>query len=195
MQVRVASENWYAQEARVRVQREADNGCTHDRWVPAVARSHSDCTRTSQKTKGQGLRAVASLAGTSYVENSRCDGAPAVSMLHVHGDADRVIRFEGDESVQVTNSDDTPAFYAGAREMVTRWSRRAGCDWPEELQPYASLDLDRFVPGPETQAFRVDSGCADGISIELWKGEGSGHVPGYGDAFLDALLDWLLAQG
>ena len=141
-----------------------------------------------------GLRAVASLAGTSYVEDSICDGAPAVSVLHVHGTVDSVIRYEGDESMQRTNSDGTPAFYAGAREMVTRWSERAGCDWPEQAQPYASFDLDRFVPGAETQAFRVDSGCADGVSIELWKGVGSSHVPGYGEAFMDALLDWLLAQ-
>ena len=45
-----------------------------------------------------GLRAVASLAGTSYVDDSSCDGAPPVSVLHVHGTADGVIRFEGDES-------------------------------------------------------------------------------------------------
>ena len=37
-----------------------------------------------------GLRAVASLAGTSYVEDSSCDGAPPVSVLHIHGTADNV---------------------------------------------------------------------------------------------------------
>ena len=78
--------------------------------------------------------------------------------------------------------------------MVTRWSRRAGCDWPENLRPYASLDLDRYVPGSETQAFRLESGCVEGVTIELWMGEGSSHAPGYGDTFVDALLDWLLSQ-
>ena len=33
--------------------------------------------------------------------------------------------------------------------MVTRWSRRAGCEWPEHLQSYAALDLDQFVPEPK----------------------------------------------
>ena len=75
-----------------------------------------------------------------------------------------------------------------------RWSQRAGCQWPEDPQPYPALDLDQFVPGPETQAFRLESGCAEGISVELWRGEGSDHFPGYGDAFVDALLDWLLSQ-
>ena len=46
---------------------------------------HMDC-------KGlPGLRAVASLARTSYVEDSSCDGAPPVSVLHIHGTADGVI--------------------------------------------------------------------------------------------------------
>ena len=78
--------------------------------------------------------------------------------------------------------------------MVTRWGRRAGCDWPESPRPYSALDLDQYVPGPETQAFRMQSGCAEGISIKLWKGVGSSHSPGYGAGFVDALLGWLLAQ-
>ncbi len=138
-----------------------------------------------------GLRAVASLAGTSYVEDTSCDGAPPVSVLHIHGTADRVILFDGDES---DRGDGTPAFYAGAREMVTRWSRRAGCDWPEQPQPHATLDLDRYVPGAETQVFRLESGCAEGITIELWMGLDSSHAPGYREPFVDALLGWLLSQ-
>ena len=45
-----------------------------------------------------GLRAVAALAGTSYVEDSSCDGAPPVSVLHIHGTEDSVILYDGDES-------------------------------------------------------------------------------------------------
>ena len=141
-----------------------------------------------------GLRAVASLAGTSYVEDSNCDGAPPVSVLHIHGTADGVILFEGDASQPDSKGDGERAFYAGAQEMVTRWSRRAGCDWPEHAQAYATLDLDQYVPGAETQAFRVELGCAEGVTIELWTGSGSGHAPGYGEAFVGALVGWLLSQ-
>ena len=142
-----------------------------------------------------GLRAVASLAGTSYVEDSSCDGASPVSVLHVHGTEDDVILLEGDESESDSKDDGESAFYASAQDMVTRWSRRAGCDWPERPQHYATLDLDRYVPGSETRAFRVESGCAEGISIELWVSVGSGHVPAYGAVFVDALVEWLLSQG
>ena len=139
-----------------------------------------------------GLRAVASLAGTSYLEDSSCGGAPPVSVLHIHGTADNVILYGGDQTEP--DSDGERVFYASAEDMVTRWSRRAGCDWPEQAQPHARLDLDQSVPGPETQVFRPEAGCATGISIELWAGVDSGHGPGYGDAFMDALLDWLLSQ-
>ena len=141
-----------------------------------------------------GLRAVASLAGTSYVEDSSCDGAPPVSVLHIHGTEDAVIPFEGDESEPDPKGGGERAFYAGALDMLMRWSQRAGCHWPEHPKPYATLDLDQYVPGPETRAFRLESGCADGINIELWMGEGGSHLPGYGDAFANALVDWLLSQ-
>ena len=141
-----------------------------------------------------GLRAVASLAGTSYVEDTSCEGAPPVSVLHIHGTADSVIRFEGDERERNPADGREPAFYAGAREMVTRWSQRAGCDWPGDLQPHATLDLDQWVSGAETRAYRLEAGCAEGITIELWEGVGSSHFPGYGDAFVDALVDWLLSR-
>lgn len=141
-----------------------------------------------------GLRAVASLSGTSYVEDSTCDGAPPVSVLHIHGTADSVILFDGDETDSDPKGNGDRAFYASARDMVTRWSRRASCEWPEDADPYATLDLDQYVPGPETHAYRLDPACADGINIELWTGQGSSHAPGYGEAFADALVEWLLSQ-
>ena len=140
-----------------------------------------------------GLRAVVSLSGTSYLDDDVCEGAAPVSVLHIHGTDDQVVRFEGIQDESDSAGKDGPG-YAGAMEMVEGWSGRAGCDWPEDPRPYASLDLDGYVPGAETQAYRTEAGCAEGITIELWQGEGSSHGPGYGDAFTDALLDWLLAQ-
>ena len=77
--------------------------------------------------------------------------------------------------------------------MVPRWSQRAGCDWPENT-PLIAIDLDEYVPGAETHAVRMESGCAEGITVELWTAVGSNHSPGYGDTFIDALLNWLLLQ-
>ena len=140
-----------------------------------------------------GLRAVVSLSGTSYLDDDVCEGAPPVSVLHIHGTNDGVVRFHGIQGEPGTADKYGPG-YAGGMEMLRRWGERADCDWPEDPRPYASLDLDEFVPGAETQAYRHEEGCADGINIELWRGQGSSHSPGYGDAFTDALLDWLLSQ-
>ena len=129
-----------------------------------------------------GLRAVASLSGTSYVEDSTCDGAPPVSVLHIHGAEDDIILYDGDRSAPDPSKGGETAFYAGAQDMVARWSRRAGCDWPPNPQPYAESDLDQYVPGEETKLFRPESDCPAGITIELWRTDHSGHAPGYGPA-------------
>ena len=144
-----------------------------------------------------GLRAVASIAGTSHVDDASCEDAPPVSVLHIHGTADDVILYEGEVAEPLLEADGDPAAYASAQEMMMRWGRRAGCEWPKtsaEFAYYAVLDLDMFVRGPETYAFRLESGCAAGIDIQLWQGVESGHTPGYLHAFLEALLDWLLSQ-
>lgn len=143
-----------------------------------------------------GLRAVASLAGTSYYDDAECEGAPPVSVLHIHGTADEVILFGG-EVAEPRLESEAVASYASALEMLMRWGDRAGCEWPRtsaEFAHYAVLDLDMFVRGPETYAYRLESGCAEGIDIQLWQGVQSGHTPGYLHAFLEALLDWLLSQ-
>ena len=139
-----------------------------------------------------GLRAVASLAGTSFIDGSRCDGAAPVSVLHIHGTADTVVRYDGSEHSS------KPAFrdeesYAGAEELAQRWATRAGCDLDaQELRK--PVDLDEGVDGAETVPLRYTVGCEEGITVELWRGDGSAHTPQYSDAFLDALIEWLLAQ-
>lgn len=144
-----------------------------------------------------GLRAVASLAGTSYVDGSSCESAPPVSVLHIHGTADSVIFFEGDEGMTVSSGE--APFYLGAQDMVQRWSRKIGCEWPENPQPYSMFDLDRNIPGSETQAFRLETDCTDEVdvgevNVELWRSEGSSHAPAYDHTFVDTLLAWLLVQ-
>ena len=78
-----------------------------------------------------GLRAAASVAGTSYVEDARCNGAAPVSVLHIHGTADQVILFEGDES--------EPGPERRRRAGFLRRGRRDG----EALEPAAGVRLAR----------------------------------------------------
>ena len=50
-------------------------------------------------------------------------GARPVSVLHIHGTADRVIRYAGQRSNEAGVRG-----YPGAEESVHRWAARAGCD-------------------------------------------------------------------
>ncbi len=139
-----------------------------------------------------GLRAVASLAGTSYMDDAACEGAPPVSVLHIHGEQDRVVRFHGSEESEL------PALtpnerYAGAKEMYYHWGERAGCD-ANSQEHGEDLDLDAAIEGAETFTVRFTKGCVEGVSVEMWFSDEGGHTPAYGDAFLGALLDWLLSQ-
>ena len=117
-----------------------------------------------------------------------------MSVLQIHGTKDFVIWFGGNDGKMglVTGK---PEYYLGAVEIVRRWGvDRADCEWLDDPQPYATMDLDESVPGSETRAYRLDNGCAAGVNVELWGGVGSGHVPAYGEAFTDALIGWLLSQ-
>ena len=82
---------------------------------------------------------------------------PRYPLLHIHGTADSVIRYEGDAS-ELSENGGEPAFHAGAQDMVMRWSQRAGCDWPEPFEPYANLDLDRSVSGSENPGIPLGIG-------------------------------------
>ena len=139
-----------------------------------------------------GLRAVASLAGTSYVDDTDCESAVPVSVLHIHGTDDAVVLFDGVEGETGAEGRDGPG-YAGAEDMFHRWGARAGCN-VQSVAYGLGVDLDDDIEGPETLTYAFPVGCAEGITVELWAGQGSTHGPGYGDAFTDALLDWLLAQ-
>ena len=140
-----------------------------------------------------GLRAVVSLAGPDSRLPDWCAGADPVSVLQIHGTQDAVIWFQGNDG-QVGVVTGKPEYYASPVDIVRRWGVDvAGCEWPDDRQPYGAMDLDESVPGAETSSYRLD-GCPDGVNVELWIGHGSGHVPAYGEAFTDALLGWLLSQ-
>ena len=95
-----------------------------------------------------GLVAIASLAGTSFSDPSRCAFASPVSVLQIHGTADEVVAYDGSTGEQE---------YAGAEEVALRWAALARCDLtdPETLPP---LDLDQGIDGPETDPYPLPHG-------------------------------------
>lgn len=129
------------------------------------------------------LVAIASLAGTSFSDPSRCAFASPVSVLQIHGTADRVIAYDGSTGEQE---------YAGAEEVALRWAALARCDLtePETLPP---LDLDQDLDGPETARTRYRTGCRNDATIELWTMVQGAHVPHLAPDFGQRLLEWLFS--
>ena len=132
-----------------------------------------------------GLAGVVVVAGSSFSDETRCDSASPVSVLHVHGTADEVISFEGG-----SNPDIGWGNHPAARDVVHRWARRAGCDLPE-AETLPKLDVDRAVDGGETSVTRYQSGCQDGLVVEFWEMDSSSHVPRLADDFGELILGWM----
>ncbi len=105
------------------------------------------------------VTAIAPVAGALY-EDGPCDDGPPVAVLHIHGDADTQVIYAGTDR------------YPPAEEVTADWAARNACGEPVESGPF---DLDVGRPGAETRV-RTWSGCAAGADVELWRGQGVGHL-------------------
>lgn len=132
-----------------------------------------------------GLVAIVSLAGSSFGEPERCDGAAPVSVLQIHGTDDLDIPYAGTLEYE--------GGYPGAETLVERWAERAGCDIDAGVEQ-PTLDLEATIDGAETSVQRYREGCVDGITIELWTIAGGDHFPHFTDEWPDHLLTWLLHE-
>ncbi|AKF09709.1 Putative LIPOPROTEIN LPQP [Sandaracinus amylolyticus] len=125
------------------------------------------------------VAAIGGLAGADFLNDTDCEPAHPVSVLHVHGDADETVSFTG------------TAYYPSARTAVERWAGRAGCDVAavETLEP---IDLVTSLDGAETTVERWSTGCAEGHDAELWTIAGGSHVPSFQSTWMEKLVGWLL---
>jgi polyhydroxybutyrate depolymerase len=130
------------------------------------------------------VAAVVALAGVPWSDASRCAGK-GVSILQVHGDADRIIDYAGG------NSFGNGKPYPSAEAAVGAWAVRDGCGTTRHVLGPA-LDFDSAVAGAETTREAYD--CPAGIDVALWRMKGSGHVPQFDARFATAALDFLLSH-
>ena len=135
--------------------------------------------------EGERFAALASLAGATWKDDSKCDSTAPVSVLQIHGTNDETIAYEGSPNFQSGGA------YPSAEQTVALWVARNGCE-PDPADG-APLDLDSGLPGAET-ATRAWSGCTDGNDVELWTIEGGKHVPAVSPDFAPTVLGWLLGH-
>ena len=123
--------------------------------------------------RADAIAAIASLAGNASTMPASCNPAQNVNVVHMHGTADATVP------------------YSGAERSVTQWASHNGCG--ALGQPGFTLDLDSSVDGTETQLAAVADCPADG-QVELWKMEGSSHVPVMNSSFPTTMMDWFTAH-
>lgn len=126
--------------------------------------------------------AMMSLAGATWEDPEDCDpGAPALSVLVVHGTGDDTILYDG-----------VPGFHPGAVEVAERSATTAGCD-PSMTTSLGTVDYVAAVEGEETEKLAY-LGCNEGLEVELWTMVDAGHIPLLGTRFPADMIDWLLAK-
>ncbi|MCA9489206.1 MAG: alpha/beta fold hydrolase, partial [Myxococcales bacterium] len=122
------------------------------------------------------LAGIASLAGATWLDAADCREEAPLSALQMHGTVDDTILYDG-----------FPGFYPSAETSIGRAASLAGCD-PEPVS--AGLrDDDAAVAGEETERL-VFEGCSE--DVQLWRMEGSGHIPLPTPSWQQDLLAWLL---
>lgn len=126
------------------------------------------------------VTAIAGLAGSDFLTEAECGAAQPVSVLHIHGDMDTTIPYEG-----------LAAAYPSAPEVVARWAARGGCD--DVATPSDALDLETGLEGAETTVEHRNTNCTD-ADATLWTIVGGGHIPAFDRSFAGRLLDWLDAH-
>ncbi len=127
------------------------------------------------------VAAIASLAGSSFLDEASCAPSEPIAVLQLHGDADATISY-----------DPNPGVYPGALEMFDRFAGLNSCP-TNAVQTRPNLDIDTRVDGAETSVQFID-GCADDTAVELWTIEGGGHIPLFTPNHAPDVLDWLFSH-
>lgn len=120
------------------------------------------------------IAAIGVLAGEASSMPAACTPARTVNVLHLHGTADAVVPYTGG---------------LGAEGSVAQWAAKNGCG--TDRTAVADYDLDSAVPGLETHA-STTTGCPAGGAVDLWKLEGSSHLPSLTTEFPTRVMQWFL---
>ncbi|MEQ1857661.1 MAG: alpha/beta fold hydrolase [Longimicrobiales bacterium] len=129
------------------------------------------------------VAAIVSLAGANHIEQREAPPRP-VHVLQIHGTDDGTIAYRGGEI--------SGNRYPSAVASVTRWAQYNGCDG--SVASREMRDLDASLPGHETGVMKINAGCKDGGSAELWTISDGAHSPVYSDTWGEQIVEWLLAH-
>jgi polyhydroxybutyrate depolymerase len=127
------------------------------------------------------IAGIAAIAGGIFGANSDCAGPMRV--IFVQGTDDGTVPYEGGAFLG------SPVL--GADDTVDRWRQAGAC--AETSSQEGPFDFDLLVEGDET-TITTWTDCEPAASVELWRMEGSGHVPGFLPGFRSTIMERLLGR-
>ena len=125
------------------------------------------------------ITALASLAGATFDEPSKCNATEPVSVLQVHGTLDERVPYEGIST------------QPGALETAQLWAANNGCVGQGVSQD--SMDLEDSIDGAETEVLSWTD-CEKDSAVELWTVVDGLHVPAFGENFTPKVLEFLFSK-
>jgi polyhydroxybutyrate depolymerase len=135
-------------------------------------------------THAERFRIVVGLAGATDADPAACRPSRGVGVVHIHGTADQVIRFDGGRLAGP---------YPGALDSAKGWAARNGCD-PGAPEPAPQrLDLTDDVDGEDTT--QLQWSCPPGFPVELWRIDGADHSPSFTERFAAAVIGLVTGTG
>jgi poly(3-hydroxybutyrate) depolymerase len=137
------------------------------------------------------ISGIAVLSGQATGEEDHLSPSTGVNVLHVHGDNDKIILYEGGvELKKYPWSHDSP----GAEESIHQWALVNGSPGTMSIQEDA-FDYLKNVEGNDTDIIRYDPGPS-GKAAELWRIKGFGHfdVSVYWTPLYRNMVEWLMVH-
>lgn len=128
------------------------------------------------------ITAIASLAGASFFDKSRCKPSRKVNILQIHGTNDRTILYNGG-TIPVANKK-----YPSAQQSVDMWKSYNECSG-ERKASGTNRDLENGLAGNESTV-QIVEGCPAGGAVELWAIQQGGHLPNVSQTFAKQVWDW-----
>jgi polyhydroxybutyrate depolymerase len=130
------------------------------------------------------LAGIVSIAGAGLAEPAACHPEKKIDVIHIHGDRDPIVKFDGGHLF----ADSRRPRHPSAEASVAYWAKADGCSGGAE--PAHDLDLDPRVPGAETQVLRY-GGCGE-RNVELWRILGGDHSAGLSRLSVKAIWDFIV---
>jgi polyhydroxybutyrate depolymerase len=130
------------------------------------------------------IAAIASLEG-AMIDPDRCDPSEPVSVLEIHGTADKIIRYGGGTSPT------TPARYPSVDQTVGAWVRDDRCRGAARPGDPATRSL---VEGLRPALVQTYPGCSSRTAVQRWTQPGGDHMPQLSATFTQQVIDFFLAH-